>query len=298
MYKLSQRVLSTVKTVGRQSVLVLAASVSAAVLCAPPASADDAQIQKLEAEIQQIEARHQAEISSLRAEIRQLRKARARRRCDRRNQRICSRTAASSGRTAPATAPENSDDLRPRLSLRFLRREPEATRSNCSVVSTSIPAATSATNLDRRLWTKTVSPAESTCGARVSASSANSWATGTTRSFTTSATLRTAPTRPTLSRMPIRAPVRPPTTTICPASKMRSSRTMVSIITAARSPSRLIFPVSKTFRGRSRNRPVLTTSCSWNDRRRRWSPPSSGVAIFALRRARIPTTVGIGSEPM
>jgi phosphate-selective porin OprO and OprP len=74
MYKLSQRVSWTVKTVRRQSVLVLMASVSAAVLCARPASADDTQIQKLEAEIQQIEAHHQAEIKSLQAEIRDLRK--------------------------------------------------------------------------------------------------------------------------------------------------------------------------------------------------------------------------------
>jgi phosphate-selective porin OprO/OprP len=74
MYDFSPHALRTVKNVRRQGVLVLAVSVSAAVLCARPANADDAQIQKLEAEIQKIEARHQAEISSLRAEIRQLRK--------------------------------------------------------------------------------------------------------------------------------------------------------------------------------------------------------------------------------
>jgi phosphate-selective porin OprO and OprP len=55
----------------KQGLLVLLASAS--VLCARPASADDAQIQKLEGEIQQIEARHEAEIKALRAEIRELR---------------------------------------------------------------------------------------------------------------------------------------------------------------------------------------------------------------------------------
>jgi phosphate-selective porin OprO and OprP len=74
MYNPSQRAFQAMRAVRRQGVLVLMVSVSAAVLCARPASADDAQIQKLEAEIQKMEARHQAEISSLRAEIRQLRK--------------------------------------------------------------------------------------------------------------------------------------------------------------------------------------------------------------------------------
>jgi phosphate-selective porin OprO and OprP len=74
MYNLSQRAFRTIRIVRKQSVLVLMVSASAAVFCARPASADDAQIQKLEAEIQTIEARHQAEINSLRAEIRQLRK--------------------------------------------------------------------------------------------------------------------------------------------------------------------------------------------------------------------------------
>jgi hypothetical protein len=46
----------------------------AGVLCATPAGAQDAQVQKLESEIQKIEARHEAEIKSLQAELRQLRR--------------------------------------------------------------------------------------------------------------------------------------------------------------------------------------------------------------------------------
>ncbi|MGP0092097.1 MAG: porin [Xanthobacteraceae bacterium] len=60
------------RAVRRQGLLLLSASTSAWVLCGPPAGAQDARIQKLEAEIQQIEARHQAEIRALQAQIRQL----------------------------------------------------------------------------------------------------------------------------------------------------------------------------------------------------------------------------------
>ncbi len=60
--------------VRRAGFWIVIVATSALALSGKPASADDAQIQKLEAEIQQIEARHQAEIKSLQAEIRQLRK--------------------------------------------------------------------------------------------------------------------------------------------------------------------------------------------------------------------------------
>ncbi len=63
-----------VRALSRRGLMVLMATTSACALCVRPASADDAQIQKLEAQIERIEARHEAEISALRAEIRQLRK--------------------------------------------------------------------------------------------------------------------------------------------------------------------------------------------------------------------------------
>jgi phosphate-selective porin OprO/OprP len=59
---------------GGRSLPIAIAAAGAWALCATPARAQDAQIQKLETEIQRIEAQHEAEIKSLQAEIRQLRR--------------------------------------------------------------------------------------------------------------------------------------------------------------------------------------------------------------------------------
>jgi phosphate-selective porin OprO/OprP len=62
--------------IGKRGPSLCVAAASVVVLCATPASAQDAQIQKLEAKIEQIEAQHEAEIKALQAEIRQLRRPR------------------------------------------------------------------------------------------------------------------------------------------------------------------------------------------------------------------------------
>ncbi len=87
---------------------VLMASTALWVLVGNPASADDSQIQKLEAQIQQIEARHEAEIRSLRAEILQLR-------------RQAPQTVAATGNLGPRPPGEPAPQLPPKVLLTYDR---------------------------------------------------------------------------------------------------------------------------------------------------------------------------------